>query len=285
MEFRVCLSDSHPHDDSHLSLCSKDDALVQSNFYSELDIIDELPIFVLDTSLGAVKSPSVGDISLSTVDAFGSSKDVRSRIRRGDLIRVGHPEIGETFLVSADPGREFTDRVIPLSSNDDANAPAPLSSKSLEHATYEVQSFHIRSSSDTVALTPGNILSSGYRIRFKSETTQSTNAGGTAGCLQWDGDANELKIELETLIGIDAVEVTREILPYLAGGVGAGVKYHVTFTGLNVRGNVPPLQFLDVGSNGCLDAHSLGGKFGKDIAPITVEHCYLISFMRGDLQS
>ena len=271
VEFRVCLSDSHPHDDSHLSLCSKDDALVQSNFYSELDIIDELPIFVLDTSLGAVKSPSVGDISLSTVDAFGSSKDVRSRIRRGDLIRVGHPEKGETFLVSADPGRGFTDRVIPLSSNDDANAPASLSSKSLEHATFEVQSFHIRSSLDTVPLTPGNTLSSGYRIRFKSETTQSTNAGGAAGCLQWDGDANEVKIELETLIGIDAVGVTREILPYLAGGVGAGVKYHVTFTGLNVRGNVPPLQILDVGSNGCLDAHSLGGNFSEDIAPITVE--------------
>ena len=76
VEFRVCLSDSHPHDDLHLSLCSKDDALVESNFYSELDIIDELPIFVLDTLLVAAKLPSVGDISFSTVEAFGLSKDV-----------------------------------------------------------------------------------------------------------------------------------------------------------------------------------------------------------------
>ena len=109
----------------------------------------------MDTLLGAAKSPSVSDISLSTVVAFGSSKDIRSRIRRGGLIRVGYPELGETFRVSADFGWGFTDQVIPLSSSDDTNAPASLSSKSLEHATYEVQSFHIRSSSDTVALTPG----------------------------------------------------------------------------------------------------------------------------------
>ena len=140
----------------------------------------------MDTLLGASKSPSVGD--LSTVDAFGSSKDICSRIQRGDLIRVGHPELGETFHASADSGRGFADRVIPLSSSDDANAPASLSSKSLEHATYEVQSFHIQSSLDTVTLTPGNILSSGYRIFFKLETTQSTNAGGADGCLQWDRD-------------------------------------------------------------------------------------------------
>ena len=70
------------------------------------------------------------------------------------------------------------------------------------------------------------------------------------------------------MIGIDGVEVMREILPPLTGGVGAGVTYHVTFTGLNVRGNIPPLQIVDVGSNGCLDAHSLGGSFSEDIAPI-----------------
>ena len=116
-----------------------------------------------------------------------------------------------------------------------------------------------------------NILSSGYWICFKLETTQSTNADGADGCLQWDGDSNNVKIELETLIGIDAVGVTREILPPLTDGVGVGVKYHITFTGLNVRGNIPPLQILDVGLNGCLDAHSLSGNFSKDIAPIAVE--------------
>jgi hypothetical protein len=32
-----------------------------------------------------------------------------------------------------------------------------------------------------------------------------------------------LKIELQTLIGIDAVEVTREVLHPITGGVGSGV--------------------------------------------------------------
>ena len=273
VEFRVCLLDSQPHDDSHLSLCSKENALEEAYFYadSQIDMIDELPIFILDTSLGAAKSPAIGDIFLSTVDASGSSKDTRGRLRRGDLIRVGHPETGESFRVSTDIGRAFTDQVVPLSSVDDANMPASLSSKSLQHATYEIQSFYIRSSVDTVTLTPSNVLSSGFRIRFKSETTQSTTAGGANGCLAWDGDANDVKVELELLSGIDMVEVSREDLPSIDGGVGAGVMYHVTFTGLNVRGNIPPLQIVDVGSNGCLDSHLLGGNFGQDIAPIVVE--------------
>ena len=62
------------------------------SFYSLLDVLHKIPIFILDTSLGAAKSPSVGDVFLSTVDALGMSKDVRNRLRRGDLIRVGHPE-------------------------------------------------------------------------------------------------------------------------------------------------------------------------------------------------
>ena len=141
------------------------------------------------------------------------------------MIRVGHPESGETFRVSTDSDRESTDRVIPLSSKDDAKTPASLSFKSLEHSTYEVQSFYVRSSTDSVTLTPSNILSSGFRIRFKSETTQSTVAGGTNGCLKWDGEANDVKIELESPSGINSVEVTREDLSPIPGGVGIGVKY------------------------------------------------------------
>ena len=272
-EFRVCLSDSQPHDETHLSLCSKDNALNVANFYghSALDVIDELPLFTLDTSLGAAKSPSVGDIFLSTVDASGSAIDTRVRLRRGDLIRVGHPDSGETFRVSSDTGRAFTDKVIPLSSAEDANIPASLSSKSLQHATFEVQSFYIRSSSEAVSLSPSSILSSGFRIRFKNEITQRSTVGGAEGCLKWDGDANDMKLELETLEGIDAVDVSREDLLSVPGGAGAGVKYHVTFTGSNVRGNIPPLQIVDVGLNGCLDAQLLGGTFGQDIAPIAVE--------------
>ncbi|KAL7554112.1 hypothetical protein ACHAWF_017504 [Thalassiosira exigua] len=273
VEFRVCLSDSLPYDDSHLSLCSKDNALEEANFHVDnaLSVIDELPIFILDTSMGAAKAPTVGDVFLSTIDASGSSNDSRSRIRRGDLIRVGHPDLGQTFRVSTDAGRDFTDRVIPLSSQEDSNSPASLSEIALQHSTYEVQSFYIRSNSEAVTLTPSTSLSSGFRIRFKSETTQRTTVGGTEGCLAWDGASTDLKSELQTLEGIDSVEVAREDLPSIPGGVGAGVKYSVTFTGANVRGNVPPLQIVDVGSNGCLDAHLLGGDFGEDLAPIVVE--------------
>ena len=98
----------------------------------------------LDTSLGAAKSPAVGNIFLSTVDASGSSKDTRSRLRRGDLIRVGHPESGETYCVSTDSDQEFTNRVIPLSSKDGARTPASLSSELLEHSTYEIQALYVK---------------------------------------------------------------------------------------------------------------------------------------------
>ena len=270
VEFRACLSHSYLHDGTHLSLCSKDDALEEANFYADatLDVVDELPIFILDTSLGAAKSPAVGDVFLRTVDASGTSLDSRGRLRRGDFVRVGHPDHGETFRVSTDPDRGFTDQVIPLASVDDANTPASLSSKSLQHATYEVQSFYIRSSSDTVTLTPSSVLTSGFRIRFKTEITHSTTAGGADGCLKWDSDADELKHELESLAGIDSVHVTREDLSPIPGGVGAGVGFAITFTGLNVRGNIPPLQIIDVGSNSCLDS---AGSFADDIAAITVE--------------
>jgi len=275
VEYRVCLdvSESFPYDDNHLSLCSKDNALEKAAFISDntSSAIDKIPIFMLDTSLGASKSPAIGDAFLNSVDESGSSNDMRGKLRRGDLIRVGHPTSGETFRVSTDSTRAFTDKVIPLSSEDDSNSPASLSSKSLQHSTYEVQSFFIRSNDELVTLTPSTNFVSGFRIRFKSETTQTTTEGGAKGCLRWDGDALQLKAELETLEGIDSVQVTREDLPAIAGGIGAGVKYFVTFTGDNVRGNVPPLKIIDIGTNGCLDSYSIGGVFSEDIAPVAVE--------------
>ena len=275
MEFRVCLDtlDTTPHDDMHLSLCSTSNAYEASAFISNSvsSIIEGLPIFRLDTSLGAAVSPTVGDVYLSTVDALGFSRDTRSKLRRGDLIRVGHPELGETFRVSTDEAREFDDRVVPLGHVNDPNVPASLSHKSLQHSNYEVQSFAIRSNSDSVTLTPSNTLNSGYRIRFKSETTHLTNSAGSSGCLKWDGSAAALKAELESLAGIDSINVTRETLSAIPGSVGAGVKYLITFTGNNVRGNVPPLQIIDVGINGCLDATDLGGTFKNSLAAISIE--------------
>jgi hypothetical protein len=175
-------------------------------------VIDELPVFRLDTSLGAAKSPSTGDIFLSTVDALGSSRDTRSKLRRGDLVRVGHPELGETFRVSTDTSRDFSDQVVPLGFVEDPISPASLSLKSLQHSTYEVQSFYIRSNAESVTLTPSNTLNSGYRIRFKSEISHETKGAGSSGCLKWDGSADVLKAELESLAGVDSVDVTKQEL-------------------------------------------------------------------------
>ncbi|KAL7473049.1 hypothetical protein ACHAXS_013421 [Conticribra weissflogii] len=274
-EYRVCLdvSDSVPYDESHLTLCSKNDALELATFLSDSssNVIDELPVFMLDTSLGAAKSPSIGNNFIRTVDASGSSKDTRDRLRRGDLIRIGHPDTGETFRVSTDMSRDFTDSIIPIGSKDDPHTPASLSIESLVHSTYEVQSFAIRSSVDSVTLSPSASISSGYRMRFMTETTSITTGGGEKGCLRWDGSAAEIKAELEAMKGIDSVKVTKEEISSFVGGAGAGVKYFITFTGLNVRGNVPPLEIVDIGKNGCLDAHNSGGYFGQDLAPISVE--------------
>ena len=276
VEFRVCLdvADDVLYDDDHISLCSKEDAFETATFVRDdiaLSLVDKIPIFMLDTSLGASKSPSLGDAFLSSVDASGLSNDMRGKLSRGDFIRVGHPTSGENFRVSTDFARAFTDKVIPLSSVDDPGVAASLSSISLQHSTYEVQSFFIRSTDEYVTLTPSTSLVSGFRVRFKSETTETTTEGGARGCLKWDGDALLLKAELETLEGIDSVAVTRENLPSIAGGMGAGVKYYVTFTGENVRGNVPPLEIVDIGTNGCLDSYSIGGVFSEDVAPVAVE--------------
>ena len=61
VEFSVCLdvSKSLPYDSDHLSLCSKDDPFLPAAYFSNDfrpdDVVDKLPIFALDTSLGSVK--------------------------------------------------------------------------------------------------------------------------------------------------------------------------------------------------------------------------------------
>ena len=81
-------------------------------------------LFRLDTSLGTAKSPMLGDVD---VDALGLSQDIPGRLRRGDLIRIGHPDLGEIFRVSTDELRTFDDRVIPLGHAKDPATPASLS--------------------------------------------------------------------------------------------------------------------------------------------------------------
>ena len=95
---------------------------------------------------------------------------------------------------------------------------------------------------------------SGYRLQFGDETTGTTTAGGYAGCLPWDATADAVKAELETVVTIDEVLVTR-------AAVSRGFEYAVTFVGERVRGHVPLLQVVDVGTNGCADAESFSNSY------------------------
>ena len=270
-EYRICLDVGLdlPYDASNLPLCSKDDAWTAAVVPDEG--IDRAPVFVLDTSVGSAKQPMLGDSTLNTIDAAGSSNDVSNLLARGGLIRVGHPDDGETFRISTNPTRTFDAETVPLGTANDANIDASISVESLRHSTFEVQSIAVLAKESSQSLTPSSIINSGFRLRFDDEITGTTTAGGAKGCLRWDGDALDMKAELETLAGVDAVEISRESIAHEAGITGAGFKYTITFTGDNVRGNVKPLQVVDVGENGCTDAaDEAGGRFSQDLEPIVI---------------
>ena len=112
-EYRICLDVDLdlPYDASNLPLCSKDDAWTAAVVPDEG--IDRAPVFVLDTSLGSAKQPMLGDSTLNTIDAAGSPNDVSNLLTRGDLIRVGHPDDGETFRISTNPSRTFDAENVP----------------------------------------------------------------------------------------------------------------------------------------------------------------------------
>jgi len=84
--------------------------------------------------------------------------------------------------------------------------------------------------------------------------------------LLWDGTADAMETELESLLAIDDVKVSGPF-PTTAGDplLGAGLKYKITFVGDLVRGDVRPLSIQDVGVNGCLDAFltNAGNKFSN----------------------
>lgn len=146
-----------------------------------------MPLLILDTSLGSVNGPTLGATSLKTITYLGSLNDVRSLVMRGDLIRVGHPEQGETFRMSTDEGRVFDSQNVPLGTVEDPSSEGSLTTGSLVHGTYEVQVITIKAFENSMSLTPGSVLPSGFRIRFGTETTHGATSGGADCCLQLDG--------------------------------------------------------------------------------------------------
>ena len=264
-QFRICLGihSSISYDENHLSICSEDGW--NPAFYEGFDGNDlqSAPLMLLDTSLGSAKGPALGSSVLITANFLGSANDITEVVTRGDLIRIGHPDTGEIFRISTDETRVFDSQHVPLGEEKDPSVDGYISFKSLIHATYEVQKITIRAFESSESLTPSSLVPSGFRLRFGKETTYVTSTGGAEGCLCWDAEAIELKAELEMLQTIDSVEVTKQDIAFEESIGGAGVLYYITFSGL--RGDVPLLEIIDVGSNGCLDASDFGGKFSRDI--------------------
>lgn len=97
-----------------------------------------------------------------------------------------------------------------------------------------------------------------------SSLTLGTGGDGGAslnddvGCLVWasgplSSDASRdmltLERELENFAAIDDVRVKQTLT--VTAGVRVTVEYTVEFMGVQVRGKMPRLQILDVGTNGC----------------------------------
>jgi len=252
-EFRICLDTTiGAYDEANLPLCKPTDAWTSDSYTGlsrggsreTVDLV-QVPAYKLDTSLGSVVAPALGDttISPSTFDASGGSLLDISRLARGDYIRLGHPTEGQTFRINTDEAKTFDATTIPLASLADPTKAQSIAQAGLVGATREVQKFTI---SGNAALKVGE---GGFRLKFDTEITAKTTAGGDPGCMLWDSgvlatDAAAVEAELEALSNIDDVSVSRS-------DTALGVTYTVTFVGSQVRGNVPLLEVLDLGANDC----------------------------------
>ncbi|GMH48108.1 hypothetical protein TL16_g00218 [Triparma laevis f. inornata] len=255
-EFRVCLDANNGllYDADNLPLCLVNDAWTEAKYVAPAkwrgDTLVDGVIYTLDTSLGGATLPSYGEAFLTTQDAGSNNNDVTAKVNRGDLIRVGHPTEGEIFRVSTDGARNFNAGTLPLASVEDASVQAAMTEASLKHATYEVQTLRLRASGST-DLTLGSVSASGYRLSYAGETTSTTTAGGASGCILWDAPVADVEAELETLLNIDDVVVTRAVTG--SSGSALGWIYSITFTGPLVRGDVKAITLQDAGTNGCFD--------------------------------
>lgn len=252
-DYSICLDLHNQYDYNSdtvpLCLLGTDDIAVHSG-----KDLTSVPVFLSDTSLGSVKEPTLGETFLNTIDSAGNDVDSTQYLKRGDYLRIGDPVNGETYRVSTDLDRAFTSKLIPLASLHDSNKEASLTEEALKYSSYEIQVLRFTASSASMQLTPSSHIMSSYRLKFGSEVTKE--------CMPWDGSALVVKEQLESLLNIDHVLVSKSILSEDVGVHGEGVEYKVTFVGDNVRGNVPSIQFHDVGKNGCDDASIVaGGKF------------------------
>ncbi|GLE11580.1 hypothetical protein PINS_up024077 [Pythium insidiosum] len=125
-------------------------------------------------------------------------------------------------------------------------------------ATREIQT--LRFETATGDLTHGV---GGFRLQFGDEISARSLRGGNGGanlnddvgCLLWSSgtasadaarDVLDLEAEIEAFLAVDDVRVTRTL-----STSPTVLLYTVEFVGSQVRGKLPALQIVDVGSNGC----------------------------------
>ena len=115
-----------------LPLCRADDPWTPAYYDGgpRGDDLRQAPLYKLDTSLSGAVGPAIGDARPRAAPrrrGGDASIDWRAYgLKRGDYIRVGHPRTGETFRVSTDPAKEFSDTTVPLAQADDAMLEAGL---------------------------------------------------------------------------------------------------------------------------------------------------------------
>jgi hypothetical protein len=179
----------------------------------------------------------MGSSALSIATADGGWNPNVPLLSVGDWIMVGHPTNGEVFRVKANNAP-----LIFLGSVADPTVDASLSAVGLKHATYEVQTLMLN---DTHQPSGAILPSMGFRLQFRNAITYVTRAGGDYGCLNIGATADEVREELMNLLTIDEVVVTK------SNTTLSGVVFTVTFTGDMLRGNVPDINIIDIGMNGC----------------------------------
>jgi hypothetical protein len=243
-EFRVCMNqdpqfyiDYAALNASVIPLCSVADAFVPMMFEAGYtgNFLKDIPVYTLDTVVGGAPDPELGSSIIYIVNADRSTNINVGLLVEGDWVMIGHPTEGEMFRVYSN-----ANSILTLAASVDLTTIASLTSKGLQHATYEVQEVSFTASSLTTVTEEV-----GFRLRFRDASTFVTQAGGAFGCLNLLSTASEVRAELMSLYSVDDITVSRP------ANTSTAVSFRVTFVGEMLRGAVPLLEVVDLGSNGC----------------------------------
>lgn len=228
-EFRVCLNQDHSFimdnavlNSSVIPLCDVATAMTAASFDAGFTghVLQDIPVYVLDTVVGGIQNPALGQSVITVVHADGSLNPNVQQLSYGDWLMVGHPATGEVFRIQGVSSQHIT-----LGSHSDASVTAALSIASLQHATYTVQSVTFSTAAPAFIAAD---LTTGFRISFRGATTYVTQAGGDYGCLPLSSSAWSVQAELMRLASIDEVVVSKSSTAH-------SVTYSITFTGSLVR--------------------------------------------------